>query len=136
MILSEEETLQRPKLPTDPSNGPTNREPTQTDVATSSSPPRPSSPNPSLPPDYVTSQAQQPSTQKQWGAWRFWNGRVRKVVLYALVVYTSIGFIIGIPTFVLVSCPITTMRFPYPVQLRTELLHRGQMDVTSSDGSQ
>jgi hypothetical protein len=101
MILSEEETKQRPKLPTDPFIGPTNREP-QANVATSSSHRRPSSPNPTLP-DYETSQAQQPSTPKQRGGWRFWNGRVRKLLLYALVVYTSIALVISIPTFVFVS---------------------------------
>ena len=107
MILTEEDTPQRPKLPMDPSTGPTNRMPPQLDVATSSVFPRPPSPNPTLP-GYEMSQAQQaqqPSTPKQWEMRRFLNGRVRKVVLYALVIYSSIAFVIGIPTFLLVSPP-------------------------------
>jgi hypothetical protein len=105
MILTEEDTQQRPKLPMDPSMGPTNRAPP---VATSSSHPRPPSPNPTLP-DYESSQAQQPSQQpsipKKWGAWRFLNGRVRKVLLYAVVIYSAAAFIIGIPTFLMASFP-------------------------------
>ena len=98
MILSEEDTLQRPKLPTDPSTGPTNRVPLHT---TSGSSLRPPSPNPTLP-DYETSQAQQP-TEKPRGRWRCWNGRVKRMLLYALVVYSTIALVIGVPTFVMVS---------------------------------
>lgn len=33
------------------------------------------------------------------------NGRVRKVLLYALLIYSAIAFVIGIPTFLMVSFP-------------------------------
>ena len=104
MILTEEDTPQRPKLPTDPSAGPTNRAPPQTDLATSSSLPRPTSPNPFLP-DYEASQAQEPSTSKWWKGRRFLSGRMRKLLLYALVIYSTFAFVIGIPTFLMVSPP-------------------------------
>ena len=117
MILNEEDTPQRPKLPMDPSTGPTNRAPPLTDVATSSSPPRPPSPNPTLP-DYESSQAQQTLTTKQWGGWSFLSGRVRKVLLYALVIYSSIAFVIGIPTFLLVSFSISKTRLLCTVKLQ------------------
>ena len=106
VLLTEEDTAQRPKLPMDPSMGPTNRAPP---VATSSSLSRPPSPNPTLP-DYESSQAQQqpsqqPSIPKTWKGWRFLNGRVRKVLLYAVVIYSATAFVIGIPTFLMASFP-------------------------------
>ncbi|KAH9979178.1 hypothetical protein BJV74DRAFT_858747 [Russula compacta] len=102
MILLEEDTLQRPKLPTDPSLGPTNRVPLQTERTTPGSSQRPPSPNPTLP-DYETSEAQQPSNQKRWGRHRFWHTRVGRLTLYAIVLYSSVLFVIGIPVVVLRS---------------------------------
>ena len=46
------------------------------------------------------------------------NGRVRKVLLYAVVIYSAITFVIGIPTFLMVSFPISKTRFPCIVKLQ------------------
>ncbi|KAI9463576.1 hypothetical protein BJY52DRAFT_921658 [Lactarius psammicola] len=91
MILLEEETLQRPKLPTDPST----RAPFQ--VNTSECPP---GPNTTLP-DYEASQAQHPSPHKRRFYRRLWHTRVGKVISSALAIYSAIFVIIGIPAFVL-----------------------------------
>lgn len=105
MILLEEDTLQRPKLATDPFLGPTNRVPPQTERTPVSSQRSPS-PNPTLP-DYETSEAQQPSNQKRWGRHKFWHTRVGRLTLYAIVLYSSAIFVIGIPVVVLVRPPST-----------------------------
>ena len=133
MILTEDDTPQRPKLPTDPSFGPTNRVPLQSDLATSGSSLRPSSPVPTLPPDYETSQAQQPS-EKPRGGWRCWNGRVRKMVLYALVVYSTIALIIGIPTLMMVRFPFqpSISQSPTAINCATEVERTSQVQMGGS----
>jgi hypothetical protein len=107
MVILEE----NPKLPTDPSAGPTNREDLQPDPAAPGSSSRPASPNPTLP-DYETSQAQQSPNRKPWIGRKFWHSRIAKLVSYALVVYSSLVFIIGVPLFVLVRFLISTSSFP------------------------
>lgn len=107
MVILEE----NPKLPTDPSAGPTNREDLQPDPAASGSSSRPPSPNPTLP-DYETSQAQLSPNRKPWRSWKFWHSRIGKLVSYALVVYSSVVFIIAVPAFVLVRFLISTSSFP------------------------
>lgn len=91
------------KNPTDPSAGPTNREYPQSGPAALGSPSRPQSPNPTLP-DYETSEAQQqPSNQhKPSGVRKFWNTRAGRLLSYALVVYTTLVLVVGVPVFVLV----------------------------------
>ena len=110
MVILEEVS----KLPTDPSAGPTNREDLQPDPAAPGSSSRPSSPHPALP-DYETSQAQEPSSRKPWIGRKFWHSRIGKLVPYALVIYSSVVFIIGVPAFVLVRFLILTPSFPYVV---------------------
>jgi hypothetical protein len=91
MILLEEETLQRPKLPIDlpPAN-----------VVILGSSERPHSPNPTLP-DYDASQAQHPPHQKRGFYQRLWQSRVGKLISYALAIYSVVFIVIGIPAFVL-----------------------------------
>ncbi|KAI9508230.1 hypothetical protein F5148DRAFT_1149197 [Russula earlei] len=101
MILNEEDASQRPKLRGDPSVGPTNRAPPPTtDRPASSSFPRPPSPNPTLP-DYDTSEAQQMSNHKRSSIWRFWRTRAGKMVTYALVIYTLVLVLVGVPAFMM-----------------------------------
>jgi len=88
MILLEEESLQRPKLPIDPS--PAN-------VDSSERPPS----HVSTPPAYEASQAQHPSPHKQRFYGRLWQTRVGKLISYALAVYSAIFIVIGIPALVL-----------------------------------
>jgi hypothetical protein len=90
MILLEEETLQRPKLPLD--------DPPLANVPGSSE--RPPSPNPTLP-DYEASQAQHPPSQKRRLYRRLWQSRVGKLISYALAIYSAVFIVIGIPAFVL-----------------------------------
>jgi hypothetical protein len=53
------------------------------------------------------------------------NGRVRKVLLYAVVIYSSIAFVIGIPTFLMVSFPHFKDAFSlYRKTAGSELSHR------------
>jgi hypothetical protein len=92
MILLEEETLQRPKLPLD--------DPPLANVPGSSE--RPPSPNPTLP-DYEASQAQHPPSQKRRLYRRLWQSRVGKLISYALAIYSAVFIVIGIPAFVLVG---------------------------------
>jgi hypothetical protein len=87
MILLEEESLQRPKLPNDPF--PAN-------VVT----PVPSE----RLPDYDASQAQHPSSpHKQRFYRRLWQTRVGKLISYALAIYSAVFIVIGIPALVLVG---------------------------------
>ncbi|SRR6266702_5230579 len=92
MILLEEETLQRPKLPTDPS--------TWAPQANTSE--RPPSSNTTLP-DYEALQVQHPSPHKRRFYQRLWHTRVGKVILSALAIYSAILVVIGVPAFVLVG---------------------------------
>jgi hypothetical protein len=96
MIILEE----APKLPTDPFVGPTNRE--QPDIEAQASSSRSLSPIPTLP-DYETSEAQQPSRLKSSERRKFWFARVGRLISYALVVYSVVVVVVGIPMFVLVS---------------------------------
>ncbi|KAI0305715.1 hypothetical protein B0F90DRAFT_1700325 [Multifurca ochricompacta] len=82
MILLDEDSSQRPKL-----------------SAADPAAPSPSEPAPS--PDYETSEAQDPSHHKLRGGGKFWNTRVGKLISYALVFYSSVLFVVGVPTFVL-----------------------------------
>ena len=93
MILLEEETLQRPKLPFDPFPA---------HIVTPDSSERPSSPNPTLP-DYEASQAQHPSPHKHKFYRRLWQSRVGKLISYAFAIYSAVFIVIGIPAFVLVG---------------------------------
>jgi hypothetical protein len=101
MILLEEDSSQRPKLPTDPSVGPTNRVPTQADFSAASS----SQPSPSLNttlPNYDTLEAQPPSPRKHGGR-RFWQTRLGKLIAIALTIYLCLFLILGVPAFILVG---------------------------------
>ncbi|KAI0254058.1 hypothetical protein BJV78DRAFT_104523 [Lactifluus subvellereus] len=99
MILLEEDSSQRPKLPTDPSVGPTNRVPTEIDPAAPSSSQPPPSASPTRP-DHESLEAQNPSPQKQRGR-RFWHTRLGKSIAIALVIYFCLFAILGVPTFML-----------------------------------
>lgn len=99
MILLEEDSLQRPKLPTDPFVGPTNRAPSQANAVAPGSFERPPSPNPTLP-DYEALQAQQSSPHKRSFYRRLWHTRVGKLVSYALAIYSAVFVVIGVPAFV------------------------------------
>lgn len=87
MILLEEESLQRPKLPIDPS--PPN-------VVTSERPPS----HVSTLPDYEASQAQHPSPHKQRFYRKLWHTRVGKLISYAVAIYSTIFIVVGIPALV------------------------------------
>jgi hypothetical protein len=39
---------------------------------------------------------------------------MRKVLLYAVVIYSAITFVIGVPTFLMVSSPFQRRVFPVP----------------------
>ncbi|KAH9176392.1 hypothetical protein EDB89DRAFT_157334 [Lactarius sanguifluus] len=100
MILLEEDTLQRPKLRTDPSDwAPSRANPVA--LASGRSP----SPNTTLP-DYEASQAQHPSPHKRAFYRRIWHTKAGKVISYAFAVYSAIFVVIGIPAFVLVGKPL------------------------------
>jgi len=103
MILDEQDAPQLPKIPEDPSVGPTNRVPPETDVPVPGPSPRPPSPNTTLP-DYDTLEAQQLPSQKR-DVRRFWHTRAGRLLVYALVIYGAILILVGVPAFVLVSCP-------------------------------
>ncbi|KAI0266793.1 hypothetical protein BC834DRAFT_113583 [Gloeopeniophorella convolvens] len=97
MILLEEESAQRPKLPSDPiASSPVSREPVQPDFNIPGPSSRPPSPSPTLP-DYETSEAQHLLYHKRGGGRRFLNTRLGKVVWYALVVYSSLFIVAGVP---------------------------------------
>ncbi|KAH9040689.1 hypothetical protein EDB85DRAFT_1886789 [Lactarius pseudohatsudake] len=95
MILLEEDTLQRPKLRTDPSDWAPSR---ANAVALASG--RSPSPNTTLP-DYEASQAQHPSPHKRPFYRRIWHTKAGKVISYAFAIYSAIFVVIGIPAFVL-----------------------------------
>lgn len=97
MILLDEDSSQRPKLPTDPSLGPTNRVNPVEPISSQRVP----SPNLTLP-DYEASQAQHPSPNKRGFQRRFWHTRVGKVISYSVAVYAAIFIVIGIPAIVVV----------------------------------
>jgi hypothetical protein len=119
MILLDQEVSQRPKLPTDPAVGPTNRVSPDTDPVAPGPSQRPPSPNTTLP-DYDTSEAQQPSKPKRRFWYRFWHTRLGKLLSFALVVYSAIFLIVGVPAFFLVSRrppPLPPLR-AYPARVR------------------
>jgi hypothetical protein len=120
-----------PKHPTDPSTGPTNREPPEPDIEAQA----PSSPLPSLNttlPDYETSEAQHPLRLKQSGSQKFWYTRVGRLISYALVVYSVVVVVVGIPMFVMVS-----ISFDNRVSNHVSVLLRiRNRDHTSSNGPQ
>ncbi|KAH9048321.1 hypothetical protein EDB84DRAFT_262948 [Lactarius hengduanensis] len=95
MILLEEDTLQRPKLRTDPSD----RAPSRAN-AVALAPGRSPSPNTTLP-DYEASQAQHPSPHKWPFYRRIWHTKAGKAISYAFAIYSAIFVVIGIPAFVL-----------------------------------
>ncbi|KAI9442161.1 hypothetical protein H4582DRAFT_1258825 [Lactarius indigo] len=95
MILLEEDSLQRPKLLSDPSHTAPSR---ANAVALASG--RSPSPNTTLP-DYEASQAQHPSPHKRAFYRRLWHTKVGKVIAYAFAIYSAIFVVIGVPAFVL-----------------------------------
>ncbi|KAH8990568.1 hypothetical protein EDB92DRAFT_1816748 [Lactarius akahatsu] len=97
MILLEEDTLQRPKLRTDPSD----RAPYRANAVALASGRSPS-PNTTLP-DYEASQAQHPSPHKRPFYRRIWHTKAGKAISYAFAIYSAIFVVIGIPAFVLVG---------------------------------
>ncbi|KAH9061340.1 hypothetical protein EDB87DRAFT_415247 [Lactarius vividus] len=99
MILLEEDTAQRPKLLTDPSD----RAPSRADAVAHLSGRSPS-PTTTLP-DYEASQARHPSPRKRAFYRRIWHTKVGKVISYAFAVYSAIFVVIGIPAFVLREKP-------------------------------
>ncbi|KAH9083453.1 hypothetical protein EDB83DRAFT_2511770 [Lactarius deliciosus] len=94
MILLEEDTLQRPKLRTDPSD----RTPSRANAVALASGRSPS-PSTTLP-DYEASQAQHPSHHKRPFYRRMWHTKAGKVISYAFAIYSAIFVVIGIPAFV------------------------------------
>jgi hypothetical protein len=114
MILLEEESLQRPKVPFDhPAN-----------VVIPGSSERPPSLNPTLP-DYEASQAQHPPPHKRRLYRRLWQSRVGKLISYALAIYSAVFIVIGIPALVLVG---VLKLFPScidPIYLRDGNHHTG-----------
>ncbi|KAH9002028.1 hypothetical protein EDB86DRAFT_2827477 [Lactarius hatsudake] len=95
MILLEEDTLQRPKLRTDPSD----RAPSRANAVALASGRSPS-PSTTLP-DYEASQAQHPSHHKRPFYRRMWHTKAGKVISYAFAIYSAIFVVIGIPAFAL-----------------------------------
>jgi hypothetical protein len=113
MILLDEDSSQRPKLPTDPSVGPTNRVPTEADPSSppSSSQQRPPSLNTVLP-NYESLEAQHPSPSKPRGGRRPWRTRLGRFMAIALVIYLCLFVILGVPTFVLVRLALSSFLIP------------------------
>jgi hypothetical protein len=109
MILLDEDSSQRPKLPTDPSVGPTNRVPTEADPSSppSSSQQRPPSLNTVLP-NYESLEAQHPSPSKPRGGRRPWRTRLGRFMAIALVIYLCLFVILGVPTYVLVRLALSS----------------------------
>jgi hypothetical protein len=131
-----------PKLPTDPTAVPTNREYHHSDLEAHAESSRSPSPNPTLP-DYETSEAQQPSPGPKLSRSRkFWFSRVGRLISYALLIYSLVIVLVGVPMFVLVrfsqlsncsSPPLLLVPIPYGTR-RAKIHFRGRNHITSLNG--
>ena len=117
-----------PKHPTDPSTGPTNRD-AEPDIEAPAPSSRPPSPNPSLP-AYESLEAQQSSHLKQSGSPKFWYTRVGKLIAYALVVYSVLVVVVGVPMFVMVGFLVLTIALPTTSPCAPELKIEIEIEIT------